>query len=181
MRKSPFTEMRLSVDAYITSVFSLRALKKTAVLPFLMKSTRADTSAIWSDSTSFIRDVSQMGLDLKESSTFVKSQADVAPRGREAVLDESPRLNIAQCAHMHICLRTFVRMFLGYYLFTAQPVGDGQQRGQRGMGRPPLCLMCHPFSVILCVWLLCIVSWLLKIDSVRAVRKNTKTLRAHIR
>lgn len=58
---------------------------------------------------------------------------------------------------MHICLCAFVcesvQRFLGYYLFTAQPVGDGQQRGQRGMGRPPLCLMCHPFRVILRVWL----------------------------
>lgn len=77
MGKSPFIEICLRNDAYVTSVFSLRALKKTAVLPFLMKLKRADMSAIWSASTSFSRDISQIALDHRESSTFVKSHPDV--------------------------------------------------------------------------------------------------------
>lgn len=75
MGKSPFIEIRLSVGAYITS---LRTLKRTAALAFVMKSKRADMRAIWSHSTSFIRDASQIGLDHKESSTFVTSQPDMA-------------------------------------------------------------------------------------------------------
>lgn len=78
MGKSPFIEICLSIAAYITTVFSPRALKNTAVLPFLMKSKRADMSAISSDSTSFIRDISQLGVDRKQSPTFVKCQPGVA-------------------------------------------------------------------------------------------------------
>lgn len=78
MGKSPFIEICLSVAAYITSVFSLRALKKTAVLPFLMKSKRAHMSASWSGSASFMRDLSQIGVDRKDSPAFLKSQAGVA-------------------------------------------------------------------------------------------------------
>lgn len=76
------------------------------------------------------------------------------PHEREAVLDSSPLLNIVQCTHACLFVYICVQRFLGYYLFPAQPVGDGQQRGQRGMGRPPLCLF-ESSSVCGCIHTVC--------------------------
>lgn len=179
MGKSPFTEIRLSVGAYITS---LRTLKRTAALAFVMKSKRADMSAIWSDSTSFIRDTSQIGLDHKESSTFVTAR--YGPRGREAVLDQSPLLNIVQCAHMHFCLCTFVceSVQKGFGVLFIYSSACGRWPAERAEGHGKTSTLPHVSSFLRhppCVVAstLCVVSGLLKIDPVRTVRRSTKALR----
>lgn len=181
MGKSPFIEIRLRVGAYITSV---RTLKRTAALAFVMKSKRADMSAIWSDSTSFIRDTSQIGLDHKESSTFVTSQPDMARVKREAVLDESPLLNIVQCAHMHFCLCTFVceSVQKGFGVLFIYSSACGRWPAERAEGHGKTSTLPHVSSFLRhppCVVAstLCVVSGLLKIDPVRTVRRSTKALR----
>lgn len=70
------------------------------------------------------------------------------------------------CVRVHICVRECVKI-LGYYVFTAQPVGGIQvkQRGQGGAWEDScVVLLSHPLCVGACT--LDVVSKLLKIDSV---------------
>lgn len=64
--------------------------------------------------------------------------------------DWSRHLRIALCVCSYLLMLWFLVCvffvdFGRYYLFRAQPVGDVQvqQKGQGGMGRPPLRVMCH--------------------------------------